>query len=91
MRRKKGESKWSTPKIIADTPFHSDGNAVIWQLPDGLVWLFYVVRFGDTWSTSRMKAKLSRDTAPDVERLVYGRRSKKGMMVRGRPDRARQR
>ena len=29
MRRKKGESRWSTPKIIADTPFHSDGNAVV--------------------------------------------------------------
>lgn len=58
MRRKAGETKWSLPEIIADTPFHSDGNAVVWQAPDGLVWLFYVCRFGDTWSTSRIKGKI---------------------------------
>ena len=63
MRKKKGEENWSKPEIIADTPFYSDGNGVVWQAPDGLVWLFYVCRFGDTWSTSRIKAKISRDGA----------------------------
>jgi predicted neuraminidase len=84
MRRKKGESRWSTPKIIADTPFHSDGNAVIWQAPDRLVWLFYVVRFGDTWSTSRIKAKLSRDGA-ETWSDSFMVALEEGMMVRGRP------
>ena len=36
---------------------------VVWQAPDGLVWLFYVVRYGDTWSTSRVQFKVSRDHA----------------------------
>src|SRR5580704_7189592 len=63
MRKKKGETKWSDPQIIADTPFYSDGNAVVWQAPDGLVWLFYVCRFGDTWSTSRVQVKISYDQA----------------------------
>ncbi len=84
MRKRKGETKWSPPKIICDTPFHSDGNAVVWQAPDGVVWLFYVVRFGDTWSTSRIKAKLSRDdghTWSDSFMVAL----EGGMMVRGRP------
>lgn len=84
MRKKKGEDKWSTPQVIADTPFHSDGNGVIWQAPDGVVWLFYVVRFGDTWSTSRIKAKLSHDGAQtwsDSFMVAL----EEGMMVRGRP------
>ena len=84
MRKKKGESKWSAPTIIADTPFRSDGNAVVWQAPDGLVWLFYVCRFGDTWSTSRIKAKISRDdghTWSDSFMVSLD----EGMMVRSRP------
>ncbi len=84
MRKKRGQSNWSPPTIIADTPFHSDGNAVVWQAPDGLVWLFYVCRFGDTWSTSRIKAKLSRDdghTWSDSFMVAL----EEGMMVRSRP------
>ena len=83
-RRKKGSSRWSQPVRIAHDPFRSLGNPVIWQAPDGLVWLFYVVRWGETWSTSRIQGKVSRDGArtwsdsfvvSDVE----------GMMVRGKP------
>jgi predicted neuraminidase len=84
MRQKKGETKWSTPKIIADTPFYSDGNAVIWQAPDGVAWLFYVCRFGDTWSTSRIKAKLSTDGAETWSDSFFVA-LEEGMMVRGRP------
>jgi predicted neuraminidase len=84
MRKKKGESNWSAPKIIADTPFYSDGNAVVWQAPDGLVWLFYVCRFGDTWSTSRIKAKISRDDAQSWSDSFMVA-MEEGMMVRSRP------
>ena len=38
-----------TPVPLARDPFRSVGNGVIWQAPDGLVWLFYVVRYGETW------------------------------------------
>ncbi len=84
MRKKAGQDKWSDPEVIADTPFYSDGNAVVWQAPDGVVWLFYVVRFGDTWSTSRIAAKLSLDhgqTWSDSFMVAL----EEGMMVRSRP------
>jgi predicted neuraminidase len=83
-RRRKGETKWSAPKAIARDPFRSLGNGVVWQAPDGVVWLFYVVRFGDTWSTSRVMAKISVDNAEtwsDASLLVL----EEGMMVRNRP------
>lgn len=84
MRKKKGESRWSDPKIIADTPFFSDGNGVIWQAPDGVVWLFYVCRLGDTWSTSRIKAKISHDGAQTWSDSFMVALDE-GMMVRSRP------
>ena len=62
-RLKKGETQWSEPRVIANDPFRSLGNGVVWQAPDKLVWLFYVIRFGDTWSTSRIQAKVSKDNA----------------------------
>jgi predicted neuraminidase len=80
----KGESTWSPPKVIAHDPLRSTGNGVVWQAPDGVVWLFYVVRFGDTWSESRIQVKLSRDRAEtwsDASVLDFRR----GMMVRGHP------
>jgi predicted neuraminidase len=84
MRKAAGENEWSKPEIIAQTPFFSDGNAVIWQAPDSVVWLFYVCRFGDTWSTSRIKAKLSYDlgeTWTDSFMVAM----EEGMMVCKRP------
>ncbi|MEM7313779.1 MAG: sialidase family protein, partial [Planctomycetota bacterium] len=83
-RQVAGSNEWSEPKVIADTPFVSEGNPVVWQSPDDLVWLFYVVRYGDTWSTSRIQAKISRDGAKtwsDPTILAF----EQGMMVRGRP------
>ncbi len=84
MRKKKGADRWSDPVVIADTPFRSDGNAVVWQAPDGIVWLFYVCRFGDTWSTSRIKAKISHDGA-DTWSDSFMVALDEGMMVRSRP------
>ena len=83
-RKKKGEATWSAPAPIARDPIRSVGNGVIWQGPDGLVWLFYVVRDGETWSTSRVQFKVSRDGAktwPDASVLS----NVPGTMVRGLP------
>src|SRR5262245_49560652 len=83
-RLKKASGRWTAPKRIAHDPFRSLGNAVVWQAPDGLVWLFYVVRYGDTWSTSRVQAKVSQDQAEtwsDTFPLV----NDQGMMVCNRP------
>ena len=83
-RLQKGGRKWTHPVRIASDPFRSLGNGVVWQAPDGLVWLFYVVRYGETWSTSRVQAKVSRDHAQtwsDAFPLV----SEEGMMVCNKP------
>ncbi|HRR67610.1 MAG TPA: exo-alpha-sialidase, partial [Methanomassiliicoccales archaeon] len=83
-RLKKGGRRWSKPERIAHDPFRSLGNAVIWQAPDGLVWLFYVVRWGDTWSTSRIQGKVSSDGARTwSDSFVVS--DLEGMMVRCRP------
>lgn len=80
----KGADKWTDPVAIADTPGRSEGNGVIWQGPDGVVWLFYLTRYGETWSTSRIKYKISKDGAQtwsDPAVLAF----EQGMMVRSRP------
>ena len=83
-RLAKGSRNWTPPKAIAKDPFRSVGNGVIWQAPDGLVWLFYVVRFGDTWGTSRIQAKVSRDLAATWSD-AFPVALDAGMMVRNRP------
>jgi predicted neuraminidase len=83
-RQKQGARDWSPPRRIAHDPFRSLGNAVVWEAPDGLVWLFYVVRYGDTWSTSRVQVKVSTDLADtwsDASMLVLD----EGTLVRNRP------
>src|SRR5260370_35291886 len=45
-RKRKGDAAWPKPKMLAQDPFRSVGNAVVWQAPDGLVWLFYALRVG---------------------------------------------
>jgi predicted neuraminidase len=84
MRKKAGADAWTTPVVIADTPFLGEGNPVVWEAPDEVVWLFYVQRYGDTWSDSRIHAKISRDSAQtwsDSFVLAF----EPGMMVRSRP------
>ncbi len=83
-RLRKGTSTWSPPQRVAHDPFRSVGNGVIWEGPDGILWLFYVVRYGETWSTSRVQVKISRDAAAswsDASMLVLD----EGTLVRNRP------
>jgi predicted neuraminidase len=83
-RLPKGKSEWTTPVPIADTPFRSEGNPVVWQAPDGKVWLFYVMRYGATWSTSYIQAKISRDGANTWSDPMIVTQTQ-GMMVRSAP------
>jgi predicted neuraminidase len=83
-RKKKGKTNWSLPVAIADTPDRSEGNPVIWQGPDGVVWLFYVNRYGPTWSNARVKGKISKDGAhtwSDSFMLTF----EEGTMARSQP------
>lgn len=81
---KRGASRWSKPRAIATNPFHSLGNAVVWQAPDSTVWLFYVTRYGEVWADSRITAKVSRDgtrTWSEPFQVTF----EAGTMVRSRP------
>jgi predicted neuraminidase len=83
-RLRKSESKWSAPVVIAHDPLRSTGNGMVWQAPDKTVWLFYVVRFGNTWSDSRIQVKVSHDRAQtwsDASMLDL----RQGMMIRNHP------
>jgi len=83
-RLRKGSTTWSAPVTIASNPFYSMGNPAVWQAPDGVLWNFFVVRPGTTWSTSRTAAKISRDrgeTWSDAFIVAW----EAGMMVRSRP------
>jgi predicted neuraminidase len=83
-RQRKGSTAWSAPVVIASNPFYSMGNPAVWQAPDGVLWNFFVVRPGTTWSTSRTAAKISRDrgeTWSDAFIVAW----EAGMMVRSRP------
>lgn len=84
IRRPVGYDQWSAPFRLARDPFYSVGNPVIWQEPGGMVWLFYVVRPGETWSSSRIAAKVSSDgghTWSDASTINF----EAGMMVRSQP------
>ena len=84
LRKPHGSDRWTKPEVIADTPGRAEGNAVVWQGPDGMVWLFYLTRYGDTWSKSRIKYKTSRDggrTWTDSRILSF----EEGLMVRAHP------
>jgi predicted neuraminidase len=83
-RLAKGSTKWTTPAPIRPRPKEPEGNPVVWQAPDGIVWLFSVVRPGETWSTSRIVARTSNDGAHTWSEPTY-LTSEAGTMVRGKP------
>jgi len=83
-RLRPGEKHWSAPTVLARSPMYSMGNPVLWQAPDHRVWLFFVVRPGKTWSTSRISAKVSDDRGlswSDAFMVTFD----EGTMVRSRP------
>ncbi|MGC8737526.1 MAG: sialidase family protein [Candidatus Hydrogenedens sp.] len=83
-RLPKNSNQWQSPVVIADIPWLGEGNPVVWQGPNDIVWLFYVVRYGTTWCTSRIHYKISKDGAntwSDSAVLAFD----PGMMVRSQP------
>jgi len=83
-RLPQGETQWDEPRVIASTPFHGVGNAVVWQAPDERVWLFYVNRYGPTWSNARVKAKISNDGA-ETWSDSFMINFEEGTMAQGKP------
>jgi predicted neuraminidase len=83
-RRAVGQARWTHPTVISDTPRGQAGNPVIWQAPDGVVWLFHVVRGGETWSESRIRVRTSHDGARTWS-ASFPLTTEEGMMVRAHP------
>ena len=54
-------AQWSEPKPIALQPVLSLGNPVVWQARDGILWLFYVTLYCETWSWARISGKIARE------------------------------
>jgi predicted neuraminidase len=50
-RRPKGESKWSEPFLLADTPGFPDGNTALFIDPRKRLWLFWPVILANTWES----------------------------------------
>lgn len=83
-RRVRGSDRWSEPVVLSEHPKVPEGNPVVWQAPDGVVWLFNVARFGPTWCSSRIQARTSTDggvTWSEPELLT----EEIGTLVRGKP------
>lgn len=81
---KPGERKWSTPAVLHDAPGLSEGNPVLYTDKKGRVWFFYVVMYGDGWTTCRVHYKISADggaTWSDEKTLI----DEQGWMTRYRP------
>ncbi|HOX28954.1 MAG TPA: exo-alpha-sialidase, partial [bacterium] len=79
-----GKKEWTKPVVIHDTPDLSDGNPVLFEAPNGKLWLYFVAIYGKSWNDCPILAKYSTD---------YGRtwseprtiREKKGWMTRNKP------
>ncbi|MCA9041218.1 MAG: exo-alpha-sialidase [Planctomycetaceae bacterium] len=84
MRLPKGETTWTSPVMLANTPERMDGNAVIWQTPGEEVWLLYVTRYGKEWSTARIKLKISTDGGKTFSDSMLVT-EETGYMVRNKP------
>jgi hypothetical protein len=54
-RLERAETQWTNHIAIAHDPFRSDGNGVIWEAPDGVVWEFCVARFKSQIRNSKSK------------------------------------
>lgn len=81
---KKGSDKWTTPKILNDAPGLSEGNPVLYTGPDGRIWFFYLVMYGDTWDNCKVHYRVSGDAGKTwgEEMTLIG---KKGFAIRNRP------
>ncbi len=58
-RRRIGESTWSPPVVVADRPGFADANPVLFVDDRGVVRLYYVEMFGDTFCLGTVKQRIS--------------------------------
>jgi predicted neuraminidase len=61
-RLPRGARQWEPLGVWADVPQHTMGNPVLFPEPDGpRLWLFYVVLYGDKWTSGKIHYRHSTD------------------------------
>jgi len=86
-RKAPGSDLWTRPAILADDPNHPEGNPVLFEDPNGRVWLFYVTMYDEgveAWDRCKVKCKWSDDkgqTWSETRTL----RDELGWMTRNKP------
>ena len=60
-RLRKGESKWSNPFLMADSPGEPDCNPVLFLNRQGKLFLVWIVVRANRWETSLLKVKTTTD------------------------------
>jgi predicted neuraminidase len=64
-RLKKGQTEWTTPFVMADTPGFPDTNPCMVIDPQRRLWLFWATILNNQWESALMKVKVSRDYQHD--------------------------
>lgn len=60
-RQRKGESIWSEPFVMADTPDYPDTNGAMFIDPRGRLWLLWPTILANRWESALMKYRISED------------------------------
>jgi len=60
-RKASGSNVWTPPAILADDPTRPEANPVLFEDPQGRVWLFYATMYGEGCVTCKVKCQWSDD------------------------------
>lgn len=80
----KDQGKWTSPRVVADTPGLPEGNPVLFLDKNGTLWLFFVTMFGKGWDTCKVKYQRSYDFGKTWQPPVT-LRDELGWMTRNKP------
>jgi len=64
-RKRKGDSRWSEPFLMADSQDLPDCNPVLFVDPRGTLWLFWIAVQNNEWGGSLLKYRTSTDYSHD--------------------------
>ncbi|GMV93643.1 MAG: hypothetical protein AMXMBFR82_34210 [Candidatus Hydrogenedentota bacterium] len=64
-RKRKGETEWSEPFVMADTPDLPDCNPVLFVDPRGTLWLIWITVQDNQWGGSLLKYRTATEYAAD--------------------------